>query len=258
VDPIAIGLIVFAFVISGALFGVFLRPRLPVAHLCKDSKEIMKLGTGLVATMTALILGLMTASAKSSFDMRDQAVKHAAADLLTFDRILARYGPETREIRDSLRRLVAWRHDVIWRSHQRSAAFQPGYPADPAETTPILEGIGDQIQALTPQNDSQRWLQSRALNSIEEILKSRWGTFGDGRLTIPVPFLIALIFWLTIIFTIFGIFAPRNGTVLGILFVCALSVSCAVYLIVELDDPFDGVIMVSDEPIRYALSHMDQ
>jgi hypothetical protein len=251
---------VFAFILGGALFGIFVRSVIPEEHISAESKDVMKLGTGLIATMTALVLGLVTASAKNSFDTRDQAVKHAAADILTLDRILARYGPETKEIRGSLRSIVAWRHDVIWGPARPSGALQQTRQgtADPSEATPEVEGIADQIRALTPQNEHQRWLQTRALNLIEDILKARWFVIDDGALSIPIPFLVALVFWLTVIFASFGIFAPRNATVLTVLFVCALSVSGAVFLIVEMDQPFDGVIKVSDAPVRYALSHMDQ
>jgi hypothetical protein len=113
-NPTAIGLIVFVFVFGGALLGMFVRAALPEDHFSNESKDTVKLGTGLIATMTALVLGLMTASAKSSFDSQDTLVKHAVANILTLDRILDRYGPETKEIRDSIRRVIAIRVDEIW------------------------------------------------------------------------------------------------------------------------------------------------
>jgi hypothetical protein len=259
-SPIAIGLIVLAFILGGALFGVFMRAVIPEEHLNSEAKEAVKLGTGLIATMTALVLGLVTASAKNSFDSLDQGIKHAAANILALDRILARYGPETNQIRASLRRVVAWRHDTIWPPATTPETSQPAQQAtiDPFESTPALEGIAGQISALAPQNDAQRWLRTQALNRIEVILKVRWLAFGDGTLSIPIPFLVALVFWLTVLFASFGLFAPRNATVLIVLFVCALSVSSAIFLILEMDRPFDGIIRVSDAPIRYALSYMNQ
>jgi hypothetical protein len=250
---------VFAFILGGVLFGLFIRSVLPEGHRSDESKYVMKLGVGLLATMTALILGLVTASAKSSFDMRDQAVKNSAIDILTLDRILARYGPETKEIRSSVRRIVAERHDAIW-PPWTSGTSPPARPGiiDPFEATAAIEGVADQIVALKPQNDDQRWLQTRAKNTIEELMKTRWMVAGTENISIPVPFLVAIVFWLAVIFAIFGMFAPRNATVLTALFLCALSVSIAVFLIMEMDTPFDGIIKVSDAPIRYVLSHMRQ
>lgn len=252
-NPTAIGLIVFAFIFGGALCGMSLRAALPEDHFSFESRETMKLGTGLIATMTALVLGLMTASAKSSFDTQDTVVKHASADILTLDRTLARYGPETKEIRDSIRRVVAIRLDQIWPKD----ASRP-IKIDPSEVTPIVEGIDDRIRALAPQSDAQRWLLSRALNIIEDLQKSRWFMFGGAGASILFPFLVALVFWLTITFASFGLFAPRNATVIAVIFMCALSVSSVVFLILEMDNPYEGVIKVSDAPVRYALSHLGQ
>lgn len=251
VNPTAIGLVVFAFVFGGALIGMSMRAALPEEHFSNESKDTVKLGTGLIATMTALILGLMTASAKSSFDAQDTAVKHAAADILTLDRILARYGPETKEIRDSIRRVVAFRLNEIWPEDGSRPA-----KLDPSEVIPEVEGIGERIRALSPQSDAQRRLQSRALDASEDLLKSRWIMFGGAGASILVPLLVALVLWLTITFTSFGLFAPRNATVIAVIFVCALSVSSVVFLILEMDKPFEGGIKVSDAPVRYALSHL--
>jgi hypothetical protein len=252
-NPIEISLVVFAFVLGGATLGLFLRGALPEDHLSNESKDTVKLGTGLIATMTALILGLVTASAKSSFDAQDTAVKQTAADILTLDRILARYGPETKEVRNSIQRVVAFRVDRIWPDEgARSVRL------DPSEVALTVEGIEDQIRALSPQNETQRSLQSSALGVSEDLLKARWLRFGWEGASIPVPFLVALALWLTITFTSFGLFAPRNATVITVLFVCALSVSSAIFLIMEMAKPFEGLIKVSDAPLRYALSNLGQ
>ncbi|HEY6401441.1 MAG TPA: hypothetical protein VI479_08525 [Blastocatellia bacterium] len=252
-NPIAIGLIVFVFVFGGALLGMYLRAALPEGHFSDESKETVKLGTGLIATMTALVLGLMTASAKSSFDAQNKLVQEVAADILTLDRILARYGPDTKEIRDSIRRLVTGRLDDIW-----PADGSRPVRIDPFTAAPEVERIADQIRALTPLNEAQWRLQRRALDIQEGLLKSRWLMVGGINATILAPFLVALVFWLTITFMSFGLFAPRNATVIAVIFLCALSVSSVIFLILEMDTPFEGVIKVSDVPVRYALSHLDQ
>jgi len=252
-NPTAIGLIVFVFVFGGALLGMFVRAALPEDHFSNESKDTVKLGTGLIATMTALVLGLMTASAKSSFDAQDTLVKNAVANILTLDRILDRYGPETKEIRDSIRRVVSIRLDEIW-----PADGSRPVRIDSSSVAPEVEGIADRIRALSPHDDAQWRLQRRALDINEDLLKSRWLLFGGATASILVPFLVALIFWLTITFMSFGLFAPRNATVIAVIFLCALSVSSVIFLILEMDDPFEGVIKISDAPARYALSHLGQ
>ena len=120
------------------------------------------------------------------------------------------------------------------------------------------EGLAEAIRDLKPRDDSQRALQSRALDLTEALLQARWLVLAGTETSVPVPFLVILLFWLTIIFASFGLFAPRNATVLAVLFVCALSVGSAVFLVLEMDVPFDGLLRVSADPLRYAYAHLNQ
>jgi hypothetical protein len=252
-NPTLVGMIVFACTLGGALVGNWLHTILPEHHLNDDSRDTVKLGIGLIATMTALVLGLVTASAKSSFDAVDAAEKHTAMDILTLDRLLARYGPETGEVRGALQHAVASRIDMIWpQSSSRSAHLEPSVAASE------VERLADAIRGLTPRDDSQRSLQSRALDLAEALLQVRWLVFAGSGTSVPLPFLVVLLFWLTITFASFGLFGPRNGTVLAVLFVCALSVGSAVFLILEMDGPFDGLLKVSADPLRYAHAHLNR
>ncbi len=253
-NPTLVGMIVFACTLGGVLLGMWLRTILPKHHLDNDSRDTVKLGAGLIVTMTALVLGLVTASAKSSFDTVSAAVKNTAIDILTLDRVLARYGPETREIRGTLQDVVVKRVDMVW----PEGSSQPTQLNPSVGTASAAEGLPDQIRDLTPRTDSQRSLQSRALELTESLLRARWLIFGGGGTSIPLPFLVVLLFWLTIIYASFGLLAPRNAMVFGVLFLCALSVAGAVFLIVEMDGPFDGVLTVSADPMRYTLAHLNQ
>jgi hypothetical protein len=252
-NPTLVGTIVFACTFGGVLFGMWLRTILPEHHLSNESRDTVKLGAGLIATMTALVLGLVTASAKSSFDNMSTVVKTTAVDVLTLDRFLARYGSETREIRGTLQDVIANRVDMIW----PEGSSRPTV-VDPLGTAATAEGIADRVRGLTPRDDSQRALQSQALALNESVLRARWLVYASGGSSIPLPFLVVLLFWLTITFASFGLFAPRNATVITVLFVCALSVGGAVFLIAEMDGPFDGILKVSAEPLRYTIAHLNQ
>jgi hypothetical protein len=221
-------------------------------HLDADARDAVKTGIGLVATMTALILGLITASAKSSYDEVNLAVESGARDILTLDRLLARYGPETRELRGAFKDAVARRIDMVW--PQGSSRPQ----LDPSRVSADAEGLADQIRALTPRDDSQRWLQTRAVEAAEELLESRWLAFAGSEASVPGLFLVVILFWLTITFVSFGLLATRNATVVTVLFVCAVSVGSALFLILEMDGPFHGLLSVSADPLRYAYAHINQ
>ena len=254
-NPAIIGTIVFACTLGGALVGIWLSTILPEHHLNKQSRDTVKLGIGLIATITALVLGLVTASAKSSFDAVDEAVKHTAMDILILDRLLARYGPETAEIRGALEQAFARRIEMIWpQSSSQSAQLDPLAAA----SAPGVEEVTDRIRGLRPRNDSQRSLQSRALDIAQALLQARWLVFAGIGPSVPVPFFVVLLFWLTITFASFGLLAPRNATVFTVLFVCALSVGGAVFLIVEMAGPFDGLLKVSADPLRYVHAHLNR
>ena len=240
---------------GAALFGMWVRTILPERHFDADSRDTVKLGIGLVATMTALVLGLATASAKNSFDAVDGAVKQAATQVLALDRLLARYGSETAEIRRTMQRSLGARIDMIWPPSSRQ---QRSLDPATAGIAVRIEGVAESIRALKPNDDSQRALQIRALDLIETLLAARWLVIAITGASITLPFLAILLFWLMMTFTSFGLFAPRNVMVFVVLFVCALSVGSAVFLVLEMDGPFDGLIRVSSDPLRYAHAHMNQ
>jgi hypothetical protein len=246
-----IGIIVLACTFGGALIGLFLRKALPGHHLDSDSRDTIKVGIGLIATMTALLLGLVTASAKSSFDAMDTTVKQTAIQILTLDRLLARYGPETNEIRQGLKQGVGARIDMIWpQDSSKPVSVNPM----PSGLAPMAERLTDAIRSLKAKDDAQRALQSRAVDTAETLLQVRWMALAGAENSIPLPFLVILVFWLTIVFVSFGLFAPPNATVIAALFVCSASVAAALFLVLEMESPLTGFIQVSPDPLRYALS----
>jgi hypothetical protein len=201
--------------------------------------------------MAALVLSLLIASAKSSYDTQSSELTQMAANVFLLDRVMAHYGPETKEARDLLRRAVARALDGMW----------PKDGSGPAQWDPTAargDSLYDKIQALSPRNEAQRSLRAEALRISTDLGRTRWLLFGQEGSSIPVPFLVILIFWVAVIFISFGLFAPPNATVIATLFVCALSVSGAIFLILELDRPFEGFIQMSSAPLRNALAHLGQ
>jgi hypothetical protein len=175
-----------------------------------------------------------------------------SANLIALDRTLAHYGRETANIRDQIRRAIEYKLAVTWPENSRTARL------DTSENDPAVEGIEDGIRTLSPQNDVQRALQSRAQQITGEVLRSRWLMVGQqAGNAIQTPLLVALVFWLTALFASFGLFAPHNATVIAVLFVSALSVSGAILLILEMNQPFQqGLVKVSSAPPRYTLEQL--
>ncbi len=245
--------IVFACVFGGALLGLFIRRALPDHHLSQDSKDVVKLATGLIATMAALVLSLLISSAKSSLDRMNEELVENAARAISLDRALADYGPETKEIRALLKLTYAAGVARLF----PAAASQAG-KLDTPEAVVRTESIRTKLWELSPGNDAQRWLQSQALEITSQISSTRWLLLMQRDVSIPTPLLVALVCWLALIFFTFGLLAPRNATVIAALLVCALSTSGAILMILEMNDPFAGLIRVSAAPMLDALADLGQ
>jgi hypothetical protein len=238
--------IIFLLTLGGIFLGTLLRRILPKHHLSEDAQNVVRLGVGLIATIAALLLGLLIAAAKGSFDTQNTQVKQITADLILLDNILAQYGPEARSIREQMRSTIGPFADQLWREKQAGVAT-------PFETNAAAEKVYLDIQGLSPQNDLQRSLQSRAAQLSNDLAQARLLLFVESDSLIPTPFLAILAYWLVIIFASFSLFSPLNVTVLTCLSVFALSAACAIFLILELSRPFTGLLSISSAPLRNAL-----
>jgi hypothetical protein len=250
-SSIALSCIVFGCVCGAALLAQLLGRVLPEQHLHQDAKDAMKQGLVLVATLAALVLGLLVAAAKGTYDTQSGAIKQLSASFLLLDRFLGRYGPETKEARGLLREAAAATLERIWPENgARAGTLTPG------EARVQMEALFARLAALEPHNDAQRSLKARALAIATDLTQTRLRLFAYQDSSIPPAFLVVLIFWLTFLFAGYGLQAPLNATVVTILIVCALSVSAAIFLILELDKPFAGIMRVPSAPLHETLSRL--
>jgi len=245
----AIALIVLGCFFGGAILGLLIRRALPEHHLSPESKETVKLGTGLIATMGALVLGLMVGSAKGSYDTQKGEVTAMSAKIILLDRALAHFGPEATPVREELKAMTGRLLGVLWPD-----AREPSSPASAPSGS--KEQIYDMILALAPKNDAQRSIQSQALTAAVDIGQTRWLLYQQAGSSIPPLFLVLLVFWFTTIFFSIGLFAPVNLTVIGCLVLCAVSVATALLVVLELDHPFAGLIQIPNDTVRSAMAQL--
>jgi hypothetical protein len=249
--PMLVSSVAFAVIFAGALCGMVLRRALPENHLSEDSKDMVKLGMALVGTMSALVLGLLIASAKGSYDTQNAELTEMSAKIVLLDRMLAHYGPEANDARVLLRATVEHLTDRLWeRRDSREVALD--------SVTTRSEALYEMVQGLSPKDDKQRLIQAQALNTELALGQTRWLMFEQAATPIPKALVGIMVFWLTVIFISWGIFAPRNATVIATLFVTAASVSSAIFMILEMYTPYSGLIHISSDPLRSALAHLGQ
>jgi hypothetical protein len=223
---------------------------LPGHHLSGDSRDAVKQGLAMIATLTALVLGLLVSSTKGTYDSQGAAVKDLAANVMLLDRVLDRYGPETKDARELLRKAVRITLEKMWPDGGVSADVAP------EEARVVGEALFDQISALDAKPGAQSLFKSRALEITISLAQTRQRLLAQKESSVPLPFLFVLGFWLSLLFACYGLLSPRNLTVVVVLIVCMLSVSAAVFLLLEMDRPFDGIMRVSSAPLRAALTRL--
>jgi hypothetical protein len=251
VSHLAIASIVFACVLGSSLLGLCLHDLLPAGHLSDESSGVVKMATGLIATMAALVLGLLVSSAKTSFDTANGELVQNAATVIQLDRVLAKYGPETVDIRTTLKQNYAGAVAIL-SSGDRSQIAR----LNSMETINRSDAFERKVEDLTPRNDMQRGLKARALQMVDQVYTARWLTLLQAKGSIPISLLVVLVAWLCIIFGAFGLFARHNGTIVSALVLCALSAAGAIFLIQEMSTPLDGIVRVSVEPMRDTLARL--
>jgi hypothetical protein len=247
--PVAIGLLAFGLALAGILLGSVMQRTLPKGQLSPDSKEVVKLSLGIVATLAALVLGLLVASAKTTYSAREGEINQITAYVILLDNLLAKYGEGAQAARASLRKAIPPMVDHIWREAQ-SVPVQSA----PFKASAEGEAFYQQVQELQPTNDMQRGLKQRIIEVALDLAKARLLLFSHLGSSIPFPFLAVLLLWMTILFAGFSLMAPPNTITLASLIVCALSVSAAIFLILGLDQPFSGLMAIESESLMNALS----
>ena len=205
----------------------------------------------MLVTLTAVVLGLLIGSAKSSFDTQTADVAVLSAKLVLLDRVLANYGPEAQGVRDLLRDMAVRSLDQLWPQERARISVKQA-------TAAVWDPLYQKIQALSPTDDTQRSLKVQATSVAIDLAQTRWLMYAQASNSISRAMLAILIFWLTVIFVSFGLGAPANATVTSEFMVCGLSVSGAIFLILELYVPYGGLISVSSAPLRNALAQLGQ
>jgi len=243
-----VSLIAFVCLFGGALLGMLLNAYLPPNHQSADTQRIVNLGAGIIGTMAALVLGLLIASAKESYDAQNNELIAIAAKVSLIDRGLALYGPDAQTSRDLLRRVIDNAVKRLWpKEHQSGDSFREGITPGQLYAT---------IQMLNPQSDIQRTIKAQALAMAIQLAEQRQLILEQQNSSVSKPLLAILIFALAVNFLSFGLFAPRNATVVAALCLCAMASAGAIFVMMELYHPFGGLIEIPSTTLRNALTQV--
>jgi hypothetical protein len=242
----SVALVAFVALFGSAMIGVLLKRRMSNQHLSSEAKDTVKLAMGLVASMTALVLGLLVASAKGSYDSQRTSLIQLAAKTAFLDRVLEVYGPDAQGVRRHLRESMADGVQRLWRTPEHVRSLRG---PDVKQAKVLYESV----QALQPADDMHRNLRAVATQQLMDLGQIRWLLFEQTGSAVAHPLLIVVICWLAFIFMSFGVFAPGNPITVTSFLIAAASVAGAVFLILELDRPFTGYIEIPREILSEAL-----
>jgi hypothetical protein len=240
--------IVFVTVAGAGLCGAWLRNVLPRHHLTDETKDMVKVGIGFLATLAAMVLGLLVASAKSSFDTKSEEIQQTATRIILLDGALRQYGPAADPIRAKVRAALAANVDLA-RIERTSESIHSN-----AVLPAGVDDVHAMLLALAPATPSQQHALTHALQLAHDIALTRWMLVQQTDSTIRLPFLVVLVCWIALISLGISLFAPRNGTLTAVSLACSLSVASAIFLIIEMDQPFQGLLQISSTPLRTAIT----
>jgi len=243
-DSLALATLSFLCLGVGAAIGFVSRSRLPEHHLSRESNDVIRLAAGLLATLVALVLSLLISSANSFYNTVEGEYREALAGIQQLDDRLKSYGLTAAAARRTLRTLVVQSFNQHW----------PGEGFDQAAEPVSLADLEGRVLALEPQSAAQNWYQAQALDAlgrighIQSLLRNQYRSQG-----VSLPLLVVVLLCAAAIFGSFGLYGPANGTVLMAIAVAALAVAAAIFLIVELNSPFEGLLRLSSDPAHKLL-----
>jgi hypothetical protein len=240
---------VFVLVFAGAPVGMALRRILPDKHFGTDAKDTVRLATGLIVTMTGLVLGMLVSSAKTYYDGQKNVVAKMSSQVIFLDSLLMEYGPETKQLRVETYRFVEDALNRIW-PKESSNSFQ----LKPKNNS---LNVSNGLQQLVPKDQLHASLKTEISELVKSLKTTYWLMYLESeQASMSIPLLVVVTSWLVVIFVSFGIFAPPNLIVMVSLVACALALSAAIFIIMEMYAPFTGILKISPAPVRDALKQM--
>jgi len=233
----------FAAMFTGAFLAMALARAAPSDFLSENTRDTLKVTVGLTAAMTSLILGFMITTMRNSYAETEADVRQYALAVVTTDLELRHFGAAACPARQELGRYVQLLRSETW-GRPRGA----GVPQESQATAQLMR-LDEAVRRLVPLTDDQRASRSASIDEIKSLLNQRWKFTRDADSRIPGLFMTVVVCWLALIFFSFGWFAPRNLPGIAALVLSSGSIAAALFLVVELGEPFTGPMRISSAPL---------
>ncbi|PKA41799.1 hypothetical protein CWR43_20875 [Rhizobium sullae] len=249
VREVLVAALVFACLVIASLGTMLGYSKLPVHHRQDETNTVVRLVANIFVVMTSLVFGLMINSAKNTFEALDNNVHSFATEIILLDRTLRTYGLEAHDARQSL---VAY----VEKALTNTARIDGSLVRSDRASELALNGVGDSLSVISPIDAGHVALWDNARQQYQKIVEQRWVIVEQSEGVIPLPIICMLAAWLTLIFASFGYRAPKNIIVAAMFVMSALLISASLYLVLDMDIPFAGLIQISDAPLQRALAEI--
>jgi hypothetical protein len=250
-SPFLVALVIFLLMILGTVLGLALNPILEAHHLSENYKDLLRGNRSVIVQLLAVTLGLLIAQSLSSFEQKSGVLKTQASNIITLDHVLKQFGTGAEKAKAELHKAIS---DEIAKIE---ATAEDEDDASHEVAKIAMEPLRVSLLNLSPKNPTQDYLKTRALTLGEEIISARWKIYEQMNSEIQWPLIAVFVFWLVTVYFSFGVLTPRDGVLIAGLFLSALSLAAAAYLVIELDTPYQGLVSISSKPLHSAINHLD-
>jgi hypothetical protein len=250
VTSVLAGFACFVAIFAGSAIGFLIGKFLPEEDRGAPTERVVQGAMRTMSLLSALVLGLLVASAKSKFDTNNGQIEQFAAQLMMLNGELTNFGAGAADARMTLETYTSAKINDVWNDQ----IVVTGQHENPA---PVLDRLQRQVLSLAPQDEFQRAMARGAADVVAQLVREKWLLVAEQSARAPQPFLLALMAWVGVLFLLIGLFAPRNAITIATVLVCGLSIGSAVGMIEDLDQPYGGFIAVSPEPMQAALALME-
>ncbi len=238
---------------AAGLFGLWLQRLLPKPHTSDRSRDMITAIVGLVSLLLALVLGTIIGSAYAFYSNQKTELETIAARALQLDIALAEFGPETKEARAELKAGTQRVHDMFW-------GEKPIFDSDPGQLAPgtaieSLKATDAAIAALDPRTPLQKQAAAAAVVDASLIQNTRLSILLQLKSPVSWPLVTVVVLWSILLFC-FGVLSRINATTIAALGFGGFAVGSALFLIIELSQPYTGLFRVPPAALEQSIEAM--
>jgi hypothetical protein len=238
---------------AAGLLGLFLQRALPDHHTSGGSRDMISSILNLLTLLCALVTGLLIWQAYGVYSGQNMQIQSLASKVMQLDLALSDYGPEADPARAQLRDALGKTIDQVWAASESDNNFAANTFASALQNRRAREKV---LEGLHPSTDQQKQALAAAVSASDALGQARMQMSFALSAPVAYPLLLTVVGWIACLFCGFGLTSRSTVTSLIALAVGSIAVASAVLLILDLSNPYSGLVRASSAPLEQALAVM--